>query len=472
MISIIKGNIYSYIEGDISFQLRASISDMLSYFKDGYIFAPSYKSGGWDGRIRLFAKKSYGTRNGFPTGLIPYVTKFLQNKGIPFEIVNKTAYPDGEVIFTEEPPDDIDVLRDYQVEAVEAVLKNKQMIINLPTGTGKTVVGAEVIREVNQQNTLFCVYHSKELLYQTAERFEHQLQQDIGKIGDSSYELQPITVGITDSIAQSIKNNNKEILDYLKSVKCVIFDEVHHARAETVQAISKACVNAEYRVGLSATPVRDAGDDLEIYAYIGPILYKKTITQMVDAGYLVQPTIYFIELSGASKIAYRNYRDLISEYICDNPKRDGFIADMAVQLEELGHRGVVLVEQVSHGEALTKLIPNSDYIHGGDSTTFRKNVIADLTTGEIKTVVATSILREGVDIPPASYLIHAHPFKSFVVTWQRNGRVLRPSPGKKKAIIVDISDMGNKWLPAQARRRLKYYNQEPCFNIIHKKVSL
>lgn len=337
--------------------------------------------------------------------------------------------------------------------------------------TGKTVVAGEFIKQANQQNTLFCVYHSKELLYQTIDRFESQLGCPIGQVGDGVFEPNAVTVGITDSIASLIKKDDPDIIAYLKSVKCLIFDEVHHARSDTVQAISQHCLNTIYRIGCSGTPTRDSGDDMEIIAYIGPIGYHKSITWMVDRGYLVKPVIYYVELDGGSK-DYADYKSLMSNYICDNPERDAFIAKLAVQLEEKNHRGLVLVEQVDHGDSLCSLIPGSDFIHGGDSVTYRKQIIDDLTNCDIKTIVATSILREGVDIPPASYLIHAHPFKSFVVTWQRNGRVLRPYPGKDKAIIVDIVDTGNKWLPKHGARRLKYYRQEPCFDIKYKKVIL
>lgn len=337
--------------------------------------------------------------------------------------------------------------------------------------TGKTVVAGEFIRQVNQKPTLFCVYHSKELLTQTIRNFNQQLGCSIGKIGNGAFELDDITVAITDSLATAIKKRDIKTLDYLKSVKCIIFDEVHHARAETVQAIAKACPNAEYRIGLSGTPARDSGDDLEIVAYIGPIAYEKSITWMVEHGYLVRPVIYYVKLRGNSS-RFDNYRDLMSTYICDNPERDKFIAFLAKQLESKGHRGLVLAEQVNHGEALSKLIPGADFIHGGDSASYRQAVIDDLTNNQTNTVVATSIIREGVDIPPASYLIHAHPFKSFVVTWQRNGRVLRPFPGKEKAVIVDIVDTGNKWLPAHGARRLKYYRQEPCFDIKEREATL
>lgn len=476
MVHIYRDVIYSHILEPLSIGTRQELQKKLSYTE--VTFRYDYRTKSQQRKLvthNLFGRSAYRQFQAFPTGLLNIVLKSLEEQGIGYKVTDISKTTNSSSIFDEYISGDI-VLRDYQEAAIQAALDKKFGIISCPTGSGKTVILGEIVKAVNKKPTLIAIYHSKELLRQTMNRMETQLGTEVGIVGDGSMDLKDVTVGMTDTIAKALKKgDNKELQDYLTQVKLLIFDETHHARAETIQAISKACPNVEYRIGASATPVRDNGDDLEIFAYVGPIIYNRTITDLVDKGWLVPPTIYFIEIADTSIPTHKNlpnYQKTISEYICNNPIRDGFIADMAVKLESLGHKGLVLVEQVEHGSKLQAEIPRSEFIHGGDATSYREKIIKDLTNGNTKTVVATSIMREGVDIPPASYLIHGHPFKSFVVTWQRNGRVLRPYNGKSKAIIVDIADTHNKWLSRHAKNRLYYYEKEPCFTIKKKRVVL
>ena len=84
--------------------------------------------------------------------------------------------------------------------------------------------------------------------------------------------------------------------------------------------------------------------------------------------------------------------------------------------------------------------------------------------GNIQVLIASKIFDQGIDIPELDALILAGSGKSSGRALQRIGRVIRKSPGKKKAIVVEFFD-NCKYLRDHSEARIKVYKSEPGFNI-------
>jgi superfamily II DNA or RNA helicase len=67
----------------------------------------------------------------------------------------------------------------------------------------------------------------------------------------------------------------------------------------------------------------------------------------------------------------------------------------------------------------------------------RQKLIADLAAGKLKILTSCDLLLEGVDVPVVECGIILRPTKSLTVAIQSVGRILRPAPGKDRAIILD-----------------------------------
>ena len=135
------------------------------------------------------------------------------------------------------------MLRDYQIDICsrvrEAFEKHRSVMMQMPTGTGKTVVLAEMVRQFLHDNTdsaVVIVAHRKELV--------EQIQN---------------TLKTAHISVMSIQWLSRNIDMVRKKPDLVIIDEAHHALAKTYQMLWTAWPEAKF-LGLTATPYRMSGD--------------------------------------------------------------------------------------------------------------------------------------------------------------------------------------------------------------------
>ena len=142
---------------------------------------------GWDGKISLIDKFS-GT---VPTGLIPKIVRWLKEEGHTVEIEKDLPItsPSLKMEAIEAPS----ILRDYQLQAIQKMVRAKRGILQLPTGAGKSLTAVGVVGTL-KRNSIFFV-HTKELLAQAQSVFqEHFPTIKVGTIGDGLIDPGLITI--------------------------------------------------------------------------------------------------------------------------------------------------------------------------------------------------------------------------------------------------------------------------------------
>ena len=87
----------------------------------------------------------------------------------------------------------------------------------------------------------------------------------------------------------------------------------------------------------------------------------------------------------------------------------------------------------------------------------RAALIQAFADRDIKKVISTYTLREGVNIANLEYLIRADGATSNVVNTQFPGRACRLADGKKQAVLIDLFDTFTPWAKERAITRLKQY---------------
>lgn len=483
-------------------EVLQQVREFLTVVSPGAKHTPAFKSGRWDGRLRFMRQGS----NLFPAGLTGRVVKFLYDQGIgcsiqheadPF-LVSRILKPE----FVKKCLYGIE-LRDYQVEAVLRAIKARRAAIQLPTGSGKTEVGAAIIKLVRKP-TLWLV-HRKELMHQTQERLllrilgsdaaamtnrVFQGRPTVGVVGSSLHLPGFITVGMVQSLAKLIEGRHE---DWFSQFEVLIVDEVHHLSASTWYDIAKACAKAGYRFGLSGTIVTgNELKDFKLEAATGPLMKIAETMELVDQGFLAKPIIIMTDVGRKHYPSYETVREKVlpdwhrdprrlskmggalhrmayQMGIIDNEARNNAIVTTALQHANRGEKVLVLCVRLSHGKRLLNKLSESPlhhiklaWLHGKENDEVRQTVLSHFKEDKEGTVlVASTIFDEGLDIPEIDALVLAGGGESFVKTIQRPGRALRTRPDKTEVLIYDYFDGWDRkkkdYLGQHALARLKEY---------------
>jgi hypothetical protein len=89
-------------------------------------------------------------------------------------------------------------------------------------------------------------------------------------------------------------------------------------------------------------------------------------------------------------------------------------------------------------EALTAEGINAIGLDGRTPTIERRRILADFQRGDVQVVCNCAVLTEGFDAPWCSAVVIARPTSSASLYVQMAGRGLRPYPGKRDAMLIDV----------------------------------
>lgn len=190
-------------------------------------------------------------------------------------------------------------LFDYQKEALKAILEQKNGIVVMPAGSGKTQTALQVIAELGLK-ALWCT-HTRDLLNQSYERAEQNFENvDLGKITEGKIE---IGKHITFSTVQTLVKCDLQALK--NEFDVIIGDEIHRMCGTPTQAgmFFKVfnSLSARYKIGLTATNFRNIkGTEKAMYVGIGEVICEipreavadrivKAKIQKVESNYKINP---------------------------------------------------------------------------------------------------------------------------------------------------------------------------------------
>jgi len=453
-IIIRYGNIYSIC---ITREVYKELYKLLSV-KDSKFFWTKKLGTRWDGHHRFFSKIT----GRFNTGLINIVLKYLKEQGYSIKLT-------GNV------PDKIEykglniegvTLRDYQIEAVQACCRYGRGIINLATNGGKTEIISAVIKEINKP-TLILV-HKKVLFINMVDRLKKRLRKKIGYINAEGVVIENITVAMTQSCVHYIKNKkNKpvmkikpEIKNILKGIDLVIIDEHQHSKSKMFYKLLTAC-SATYRYGFTGTAdMPEKVDAVRLRANTGSIICRVSNKFLIENEYSAVPIVRVIDLPRIVDLSI-TFSDYYDNQIINNKYRNNLIKEICLQYSK---NILILIKNIRHGKLLEQMILGSTFIHG--STSDIEEQINNYRKGNIKVLIASSVLDEGVDLTNIDVLILGGGGLAKNILLQRIGRGLRVKEGKEnKVYIYDFNDNG-KYLKTHARARQRVYKKEG-FEVAH-----
>jgi len=358
----------------------------------------------------------------------------------------------------------------YQKEAVEALIKSRHGAIELPTGSGKSLIILNLAKH----------YGCKTIIATPSCAITDQLYNDfvkyfgkkyVGKYGDGKKEYKKL---FTIAVAQSLTRleEGSEAWEELYKAQILIWDESHTTPAET---FDKVCLgvasNAYYRFFVSATQLRNDGSEMILKGITGPVVYSKGFKELVDQGYLSK---LVFKTFTANTYGTANKSDAKAEtrsQLYLNPNVNSLAGSIASQAVTLGDRQVlIIIEEFKQFLQLKNFLKVPyEFVHGGASKDAKEllpseywkcdtqQIVADFNSGKTRCLIGTSAISTGVDLKPTGCIIYLQGGTSEIKVRQALGRGTRIFLGKKDCWVIDFKVQGSNTMERHYKIRKEIY---------------
>ena len=330
------------------------------------------------------------------------------------------------------------LLRPYQADLIAratAALKARQTpLVVLPTGGGKTALIAEIVRlnrSTGRRSIVIC--HRREILQQLAAAIAHHTGEapQLVEAGSKPDWSAWVTVAMVPTIARR--------LGQLPTGGMLIADECHHMGSPSWQKVRDAMA-PELLCGCTATPIRPDGRGLG-EAGFDAMVEGPSPRWLMEQGFLCHYDLY-----AAAQIDVKGVRIKRGDY--DLKELGLRIVGLAgsvvrdwLRLNTSRLPTICVGVSVEHAKELAAAFQAAGIVavpvDGKTPTTERDRIFAAFRAGEIAVLCCVSIVDEGLDCPEAGCLQLVRPTRSLRLLRQLQGRVLRPSPGKDRALLID-----------------------------------
>lgn len=399
----------------------------------------------------------------FATGLLNIVREILTRHKIDVKIKDLREEPEykGLLKWNNVPH----TPRPYQKEMIDKGLEAGRGVFVAAVGSGKTMVAAYIIKK-QAVSTLFIV-PSTALLQQVTNEFKiwfggnNVEMLNTKKVRSAkSFKL----VKVINIQALAALNKSGDIDKLLKGVESIHIDEAHHIGARSFTDLLPHMDHIYYRYGYSGSFLRTGSDSLSMWSVLSNVLYSYPAHRGIEEGYLTPLEVKVHTLGGEYS---RSYPKEYEKNYCGSKELLDKITEIIRKVPE-DKQILILVKQKAKGGALIhkhlKLCGIKSVFISGDNT--KEEItegIVKFNEKEIKILIGSSVLGEGVDISATDHLIMAQGGKSEITMTQAMGRAIRLCKGKTLAVVHDFDFKDTKYMKKHTQERLDGYerNFEP-----------
>lgn len=379
---------------------------------------------------------------------------------------------DGPAIqFSHIEPDDTG-LRPYQSEIKHEVYnlwdKMNNVMLQMPTGTGKTIVFTSIVRDIRRwcvknspDSKILIVAHRRELISQASSKLKNLahgiIQSGTPMMLDRAIQVASIQTFMSRRHYETMR---RERFDF------IIIDEAHHSMAPGYQKLWDMFPNSK-KLGVTATPWRMSHSGFK--TLFNDIVLSRSIEWFVNNGYLsnydyisirrdsdLQRSINSIDRFGVDG-------DYLEAELSEMFDKDKIRAELFKSYKKFcdGKKGIIYAIDRRHAANILDLYATRGVaicmIDGTTPAEERKELIEQFKRGEIQVIVNVNIFSEGFDCPDIEFIQLARPTKSLSLYLQQVGRGLRISENKTISIILDNVGLYNRFGTPMSNRHWRYH---------------
>jgi DNA repair protein RadD len=341
--------------------------------------------------------------------------------------------------------------RPYQVKAIDSAVKYFQSDADynafeiLPTGSGKSVVIANIAKQLHDHGQTLVFQPSKEILEQNYKKFRgYGFRAEIYSASLNSNHVGHVTFATIGSVIRK-----KHLF---RNVRNVIVDECHLVNADggMYHDFIRSLPDAKL-LGLTATPYRLAttsdGPQLEFINRTRPRIFDECLyyiqnRELFDAGHLAKLEYFSHNLVDRTMIRMNAAGTDFDEKSLQDYYRQ---IDMPSKTAEaardvLSTRKNVLVFCASLEDAyrVAEQVPGAEVLTGETEKADREAILSRFTRNDLRCLINVGVLTTGFDYPALESVLMARSTMSLSLYYQIVGRGMRPHPGKESCHLVDL----------------------------------
>ena len=344
------------------------------------------------------------------------------------------------------------ILRDYQKEASDRAIeffnsdRKSNAIMVLPTGSGKSLVIADIAHRLNEPVLIF--QPSKEILEQNYDKLKNYgiLDCSIYSASFNSKNISRITFAMIGSVI-----NHSEFFGHFKYI---IIDECHLVNSKGGM-YNKFINSSEYRVlGLTATPYRLSTDGFggSILKFItrtrprifDKMIYHVQIKKLLDLGFLAKMEYYPVNVVDTNKLKVNTTgADYTDKSVKEHYKEINFndkLKEIIHRLLKVNRKNILVFTRfVEEARELSEYLGDiCEMVSGETPKKERERILSGFKSGKIKVVTNVGVLTTGFDFPELETIVLARPTMSLALYYQMVGRAIRPHPKKECSWVIDL----------------------------------
>jgi len=345
-------------------------------------------------------------------------------------------------------------LRSYQADLIARARGRmlagvKRLILKSPTGSGKTVLTANMLETSASKgmHSLFCV-HRRELVLQSTRTFSNVgVRHGIIAAGFPGDREPFVQIGSIGTLANRLGRIARPSL--------FIWDECHHIAAATWGRIHAAFPDA-FHIGLTATPGRLDGRGLG--DYFDEMLDGPEVAWLIENKYLSPYKLFApatVDTRGIGKGANGDFKISDINGIVNRPVIVGNLVT-EWQRRAYDYQTVVFAGSIEHSNNIVAQFRAAGvmavHVDGETPSEERDRAIKDFEAGRIRVLSNVDLFGEGFDVPAIQCVIDAAPTNSLTKWLQRCGRALRYIEGKVAIILDHGGNCMRHGLPDEPRK--------------------
>ncbi|HET7324709.1 MAG TPA: DEAD/DEAH box helicase [Halococcus sp.] len=339
-------------------------------------------------------------------------------------------------------------LREYQADWLDRFLDSGAGVLVGPPGSGKTITAIGAMTEIGGETLILAP--SRELAGQWREQLLTHTDlapEQIGEYHGGAKEIRPVTI----ATYQTAGMDRHRMLFDERRWGLIVYDEVHHIPSRVFRR--SADLQSKFRLGLSATPIREDDKESEIFTLIGPPIGTDW-AKLFEAGFVAEPEIELRYVPWRSELDRNEYASAEGyerrQAAGTNPAKLDVVRSLLS--EHTGAKALIFVEWLEQGREYAESL-DIPFISGETRYAERERLFEEFRRDERDRLLVSRVGDEGIDLPNAEVAIIASGLGgSRRQGAQRAGRTMRPAGNSRVYVLATRGTREEDF----ARRQLRH----------------